>query len=67
MLNQNSNYKKKICKLYYQDKIWELASQGKSVREITDLINRHFIPRSKFKGVTLSRSTIHTIVKKAQK
>jgi hypothetical protein len=67
MINQGPNYTKKICKLFYQDKIWELARQGKSVREITDLINRHFIPRSKFKGVTLSKSTIHTIIKKAQK
>ena len=64
MINKGPNYTKKICKLYYQDKIWELADKGKSVREITDLINRHFIPRSKFKGVTLSKSTIHKIVQK---
>ena len=67
MINQGPNYTKKICKLYYQDKIWELADQGKSVREITDLINRHYIPRSKFKGVTLSKSTIHTITQKRKK
>lgn len=60
-----TNHQKKMCKLYYQDRIWELSNQGKSVREITDLINRHYIPRSKFKGITLSKSTIHTIIKKA--
>ena len=59
-----TNYTKKICKLYYQDKIWELADQGKSVREITDLINKHFVTRSKFKGTTLSKSTIHNIIRK---
>jgi len=64
MENRGKNYTKKICKLYYQDKIWELAKEGKSVREITELINRHYIPRSRFKGVTLSKSTIHKIVQK---
>lgn len=64
MENLNSNYKKRVCGLYYQDKIWELSKEGKSVREITELINRRFIPRSKFKGVTLSKSTIQIIIKK---
>lgn len=61
---RNKMYAKKICRLYYQDRIWTLANDGKSVREIADLINRHFIPRSKFKGLTLSKSTIHTIIKR---
>jgi len=64
MQNLSINKAKKLAQLYYQDKIWELADQGKSVREITRLINRHFIPRSKFKGVTLSKTTIYTIIKK---
>jgi len=65
-MDKNSpNHTKKLARLYYQDKIWQLKSDGKSIREITDLINKHYIPRSKFKGVTLSKSTIHTITKKA--
>lgn len=67
MYHQGSNYLKKVCQLYYQDKIWKLSHEGKSIREITDLLNRHYIPRSKFKGVHLSKSTIHTIIKKANK
>lgn len=61
------NHKKKLARLYYQDKIWQLAADGKTVREITDLINRNFLPRSKFKGVTLSKSTIHATLKKQKK
>jgi len=67
MINQGPNYTKKICKLYYQDKIWQLADAGKSVREITDIINKRFISRSRFKEITLSKSTIHTIMKKRKK
>ena len=61
------NHQKRLARLYYQDKIWSLSSEGKSVREIAELINRHFIPRSKFKGVTLSKSTIHATLKKQKK
>ena len=61
------NETKRLSQLYYQDKIWQLAEEGKSVREITNLINRHYIPRSKFKGTTLSKSTIHEIIKKVKK
>lgn len=64
MEDRGINYKKKICGLYYQDKIWELSREGKSVREITALINRHFIPRSKFRGITLSKTKIHEIIQK---
>jgi len=65
--NRPTNQVKRLTKLYYQDKIWQLSSEGKSVREITNLINRHYIPRSKFKGTTLSKSTIHEIIKKVKK
>jgi len=64
MKKDRPNYSKKTTRLYYQDKIWQLHKEEKSVREITDLINNHFIPRSNYKGVTLSKSTIHTIIKK---
>jgi len=67
MQNYSPNHAKKLAKLYYQDRIWQLSRDGVSVREIAQLINRHYLPRSKFKGVTLSKSTIHTIIKKAQK
>jgi len=67
MQKYSPNQAKKLARLYYQDRIWQLSHDGMSVREITDLINSHYIPRSKFKGVTLSKSTIHTIIKKAQK
>ena len=66
MQNISKNYAKKLAQLYYQDKIWSLHENKKSVREITQLINRHYLPRSKFKGVTLSKTTIHTIIKKKQ-
>ena len=67
MENLPINETKRLAQLYYQDKIWQLAEEGKSVREITNLINRHYIPRSKFKGTTLSKSTIHEIIKKVKK
>jgi hypothetical protein len=67
MEKYSTNQAKKLARLYYQDKIWQLAAAGKSVREITELINRQYIPRSKFKGVTLSKSTIHTIIKKGNR
>ena len=58
---------KKMVQLYYQDRIWELADNGLSVRQITDLINKKYLPRSKFKGVQLSKSTVHNIMKKKRK
>ena len=63
-MNMPTNYAKKIAKLYYQDRIWELSQQGKSVRDITHYVNTRCIPHTKFKGIILSRSTIHTIIKK---
>ena len=59
-------HKKKLAQLYYQDKIWELAYSGMSIRKITDTINRKHIPHSRFKGITLSKDTIHKIIKKRQ-
>jgi len=64
MENLPTNQAKRLAQLYYQDKIWQLATEGKSVREITELINRHFLPRSKFKGTTLGKSTIAKIISK---
>jgi len=67
MENLPINQAKRLAQLYYQDKIWQLSSEGKSVREITNLINRHYIPRSKFKGTTLGKSTIAKIILKKTK
>ena len=52
------------AQLYYQDKIFELHQKGKSVREITDYINTQCLSKSKFKEITLSKSTIHNIIKR---
>ena len=65
-MNMPTNYAKKIAKLYYQDRIWELSQQGKSVRDITHYINTRCIPHSKFKAITLSSSTIHAVIKKGK-
>ena len=67
MIKAQSNKAKDLAKLYYQDKIWQLYKEGKSVRKITELINRHYLPRSKFRGTTLSKSTIHKIIIKGRK
>jgi hypothetical protein len=59
------NYTKKVCGLYYQDKIWHLYyKDGKSIRQIADYINKRCIPYSKFAGITLSKTKIHQIIKK---
>jgi len=62
MENLLTNQAKKLARLYYQDNIWQLYLDGKSIRDITDLINRHYIPRSKFKGVILGKSTIAKLI-----
>ena len=56
------NYTKKMAQIYYQDLIFEMHQSGKSVREITEKINRENIPRSKFKEITLSKSTIQNLI-----
>ena len=64
MENLSPNYAKKLAKLYYKDKILQLHSDGKSVRYITEYINNSCIPRSKYKGVILSKSTIHNLIQR---
>jgi hypothetical protein len=63
---KNSNHTKKIAQLYYRDKILRLAKDGKSIREITDYINKSCISRSRFRDITLSKSTIHNLITKAK-
>jgi hypothetical protein len=58
--------KKKLCKLYYKDKILELHKQGKSIRQIVDYLNKKCIPHSKFAGTTLGKTTIHQLIKKGK-
>jgi len=67
MENLHINETKRLAQLYYQDKIWQLSSEGKSVREVTEIINRRFISRSRFKEITLSKSTIAKIILKKTK
>jgi len=64
MENLPTNQAKRLAQLYYQDKIWQLSTEGKSIREITEIINRRFISRSRFKEITLSKSTIAKIILK---
>ncbi len=66
MENRGINHTKKMAQLYYQDKIWELANSEITIEEITNIINRRYISRSKFKGMTLSKSTIQKIIKKGK-
>jgi len=52
------------AQLYYQDKIFELHQKGKSVREVTKYINKQCLAKSRFKEISLSKSTIHNIIRK---
>jgi len=56
------NYAKKLAKLRYKDEILELNQQQKSIREIEKIIN-YKLARTNLK-TSLSKSTIHTIIKK---
>ena len=62
---ENTNYRKKLARLRYQDEILEMHKSGKSIRDIMQDIN-YRLARTNLK-VTLSKSTIHTIIKKAKK
>ena len=62
---KNTNYRKKLARLRYQDEILEMHKSGKSIRDIMQDIN-YRLARTNLK-VTLSKSTIHTIIKKAKK
>ena len=62
---ENTNYRKKLARLRYQDEILEMHKSGKSIRDIMQDIN-YRLARTNLK-VTLSKSTIHSIIKKAKK
>lgn len=62
---ENTNYRKKLARLRYQDEILEMHKSGKSIRDIMQDIN-YRLARTNLK-VTLSKSTIHTIILKAKK
>ena len=62
---ENTNYRKKLARLKYKDLILELHKEGNSIRDITCNIN-YRLARTNLK-VTLSKSTIHSIIKKAKK
>jgi len=56
------NYAKKLARLRYKDEILRLHEQKKSVREIEKIINFK-LARTNLK-TSLSKSTIHSIIKK---
>jgi hypothetical protein len=62
---ENTNYRKKLARLRYQDEILEMHKSGKSIRDIMQDIN-YRLARTNLK-VTLSKSTIHTIILKGEK
>ena len=62
---KNTNYRKKLARLRYQDEILEMHKSGKSIRNIMQDIN-YRLARTNLK-VTLSKSTIHTIILKVKK
>ena len=62
---KNTNYRKKLARLRYQDEILEMHKSGKSIRDIMQDIN-YRLARTNLK-VTLSKSTIHTIILKGKK
>ena len=62
---ENTNYRKKLARLRYQDEILEMHKSGKSIRDIMQDIN-YRLARTNLK-VTLSKSTIHTIILKGKK
>ena len=62
---ENTNYRKKLARLRYQDFILEMHKSGKSIRDIMQDIN-YRLARTNLK-VTLSKSTIHTIILKGKK
>ena len=62
---ENTNYRKKLARLRYQDEILEMHKSGKSIRDIMQDKN-YRLARTNLK-VTLSKSTIHTIILKVKK
>jgi len=66
MQNYTETQAKKLAALKFQDKIIELHRSGKSVRQIADLLNKRYIPRSNYRGIALSKSTVHNIIKKVE-
>ena len=61
---ENTNYRKKLARLRYQDEILEMHKSGKSIRDIMQDIN-YRLARTNLK-VSLSIFTIHSIIKKAK-
>jgi hypothetical protein len=61
-MEQKKNHIKKMAQLRYRDEIISFYKQGLSISEITRKINFR-LARTKFQKTTLSRDTIHRIVK----
>lgn len=72
MSKLGKNKKKKFCLLQYQTLIWDLYNQKKgekkNIREITteiaELLNRRYVSKTRFKGITISKSGVYKIIKK---
>lgn len=62
----NTNRKKELCQLYFQEKIWQLHSKGKSLQKITKYLNNQCIPHSRFKDIIISKTTVWNIIKKKE-
>ncbi len=56
------NYIKKMAQLRYRDEILSLHARGNSIRKITKLIN-YKLARTTHQKCTLSRDTVHKIIK----
>jgi len=64
MQKVNPNYAKKLAALRHKDEICRLKSAGKSIREITKIINRRLSHLKPEFRTTLSKSKMHELIKK---
>jgi len=62
-MQYGANYYKKMAVLRYKDYMLELHRNGKSVREITKLVNSR-IKKTKLKNYTISYGTVYNLIKK---
>jgi len=62
----NSWRKKQLVQQYFKSQILAYRAEGKSYREIADLINRKHIPYSKFSSEVISKDIVARVIKKSQ-
>lgn len=74
MLKRSPNEAKRLARLKYKDEVLQLHRSGKSIREITKIINRKLACTSlrierkdgSIEKVQLSKSTIAELIKKIE-